>query len=295
MGCLNAGQGFGHWFGNIHLTGPCNRACYFCIGQHMMALDPLNNLKDWPLKNIDKFVADCQEHGVKTIYVTGSNTDPLLYQHTIALRDYLKARIPGLTFGLRTNGVLALSKPETMACYDKMSITICSFNPDIYRAMMGKGSPPDLRAILDAVPHMNGDVKINIVLGPENLANNAEDLLNTIRVCNELGIRRINVREPYGQPHIGDPFAQLGMVSSKEVLGMPVYEFNCTQVLYWDVHYVEVESVNLYANGNVSITYPISKGHDPETGKVLDQSHFPGGRVQEQWLSIGEPRRRTAA
>ena len=50
-----------------------------------------------------------------------------------------------------------------------------------------------------------------------------------------------------------------------------------------DVHYVEVESVNLYANGRVSITYPITKGYDP-SGVVFPQFTFPGGRVHEQWL-----------
>lgn len=56
MGCLNSDGSFSHWFGNIHLSGPCNRKCYFCIGQHMMALDGENNLDTWPLKNIDGFV-----------------------------------------------------------------------------------------------------------------------------------------------------------------------------------------------------------------------------------------------
>lgn len=68
-----------------------------------------------------------------------------------------------------------------------------------------------------------------------------------------------------------------------QVLGMPSYNYRGMSVTYWDVHYVEVESVNLYANGSVSITYPITKGYDP-SGLVLDQSHFPGGRIHEQWL-----------
>jgi hypothetical protein len=109
MGCLNDEGQFSHWFGNIHLSGPCNRSCYFCIGQHMMGLDQENSLKRIPT-NIGKFLRECR-----------------------------------------------------------------------------------------------------------------------------------------------------------------------------DVHYVEVESVNLYANGQVSITYPITKGYDP-SGEVLPQYRFPGGRIHEQWL-----------
>lgn len=69
--------------------------------------------------------------------------------------------------------------------------------------------------------------------------------------------------------------------------GMPVYFLNRgLKVVYWDVHYVEVESVNLYANGVVSEDYPVTRGHDPVAGKVEDQSHFTkSGRVHEQWLT----------
>lgn len=64
MGCLNYNKGFEHWFGNIHLSGPCNRACYFCIGQHMMAVDAENNLNTWPLLGIEEFVVLCQQAGI---------------------------------------------------------------------------------------------------------------------------------------------------------------------------------------------------------------------------------------
>jgi hypothetical protein len=60
MGCLNddPNHPFPHFFGNIHLSGPCNRSCYFCIGQHMMALDQENSLKRIPT-NIGKFLREC--------------------------------------------------------------------------------------------------------------------------------------------------------------------------------------------------------------------------------------------
>jgi len=36
---------------------------------------------------------------------------------------------------------------------------------------------------------------------------------------------------------------------------MPRYDYKGVDVTYWDVHYVRVESVILYANGNVSLDY----------------------------------------
>lgn len=278
MGCLNAGEGFSHWFGNIHLSGPCNRKCYFCIGQHMMALDALNNLDKWPLKNIEKFAEECVNHGVSEVNATGSNTDPLLYRHTADLKAYLKGYIPNLRFGLRTNGALISRNPEIVRLYDKLSITICSFDPEIYLKMMGQGTPPDMKEVFRVID--NRPVKVNVVLGPENVRTG--DVFKTLTLLSELGIEKVNIREPYGQPHVGNPLESFQPASS--VYGMPIYNWLGTEVTYWDVHYVEVESVNLYANGEVSILYPVSKGHCPETGKVLGQENFNNsGRLVKQW------------
>ena len=113
MGCLNYNEGFPHWFGNIHLSGPCNRSCYFCIGQHMMALDPINNLSRWPLKGMREFLGHCLGHGIREINVTGSNTDPLLYEHTRKLKDLLKyvyillhTELFRITGSIQKNGIL---------------------------------------------------------------------------------------------------------------------------------------------------------------------------------------------
>jgi len=278
MGCLNSdpNKPFAHFFGNIHLSGPCNRSCYFCIGQHMMVLDGENNLDQIP-KNIGKFLRECMERNVREICVTGTNTDPLLYKKTFELTDYIRYIMNNkVPLAIRTNAVLY--DRRVFGSYDKASITICSFDEEIYRKMMGSGKPPDLPLILANHPLM--DIKINVVLGPENVE---KDIFHTLDCCSFLGIRRVNLREPYGQPHIGDPLEKSGALFLRKTLGMPTYSWGFTEVTYWDVHYVEVESVNLYANGRVSITYPITKGYDP-SGEVLPQFRFPGGRIHEQWL-----------
>lgn len=252
----------------------------------MMPLDDLDVLDIWPLPNLDEFVRRCLEKKVSEINVTGSNTDPLLYQHTAKLRHYLEERIPNLVLGIRTNGVLALRHPEILKLYDKGSLTICSLNPEVYRKMMGQGSPPNV-AEIQRLTYTYGwtdpGLKVNVVLGPENLKD--QDWYFTVLQLSELGFKRINLREPYGQPHLGDPLAKLNYSPIKLTLGMPTYQVGHAEVTYWDVHYVEAESVNLYANGIVSETYPITKGHHP-TGRVLDQDHFPGGRVQDQWIQL---------
>lgn len=280
MGCLNSTGSFSHWFGNIHLSGPCNRACYFCIGQHMMALDSLNNLDIFPLKSLDAFINECNMHGIREINITGSNTDPLLYKHLLKLKLYLLSKIPDLVFGIRTNAVLALSKPEDMLLFDKVSISITSFNPDLYQKTMGMGVPPDIESIIVLLG--NRPTKLNVVMCPETVKSN--DIFNTLDKAASLGIKKVNFREPYGQPHIGNPLVELGE-PSKLVYGMPCYNYKGIEATVWDVHWVEVESVNLYANGEVSITYPVTKGHDPIDGKVEGQENFRfSGRVRKQWV-----------
>lgn len=274
MGCINSSGQFSHWFGNIHLSGPCNRSCYFCIGQHMMALDPLNNLDTWPFRGWEQFLNKCRDKNVRDINLTGSNTDPLLYKHHYELTSRLRQEIEKVRIGIRSNGGLALKQPEVWKLYDKASISITSLNPQIYKKTMGSGRPPDVQKIMALKPEM--PLKINIVLCPETMSG---DVYRTMDNLSKLGIRTINLREPYGQPHLGSPLKD----HSGERLGMPIYNYKGMDVTYWDVHYVEVESVNLYANGVVSETYPVTKGHSP-TGQVLGQENWlKSGRVVKQW------------
>lgn len=276
MGCLNSSSVFTHWFGNIHLSGICNRKCYFCIGQHMMDVDALNTLNTWPLPGIDNFVDECIKHGVREINLTGTNTDPLLYTKMWDLKKYLHYRMPHPYYcelGIRTNGIACLVD-YVAQIYDKASLTVCSLDAKINTQMMG-GDPPDIYKWKSWFPN---DLKVNIVLGPENVKNG--DIFGTIVALASFGIKRINLREPYGQPHIGNP---IHLTPEGYLYGMPYWWFGETKVCYWDVHYCEVQSINLYANGRVSTEYPITKGYT-ENGEVWDQNHFPGGRVQEQWL-----------
>ena len=275
MGCLNDEGKFSHWFGNIHLSGPCNRRCYFCIGQHMMALDQMNTLDRFPLPGLDEFIVRCASHKVKEVYLTGSNTEPMLYRHHAELVERLKGGIRSVRVGIRSNGIMVPKLPDTWRLYDKASITICSIDRDVNRRMMG-GDPADIDGIIGISAGM--DLKVNVVLGPENIG----DVVNTLEKLAGSGVRRVNLREPYRQPHVGDPMVRNGFIAEGTTLEMPTYRIGRMKVTYWDVHYVEVESVNLYASGRISELYLITKGHD-ESGEVHSQEQFRHGRQRAQW------------
>src|SRR5262245_10891817 len=95
-------------FANINLLGQCNVNCYFCLG-----FDPERQFEkfqhtgiwfeDW--KNWEEFIQRCKTEKIRQIYLTGQNTDSLLYKYLPELSGYLRGR--GFYFGLRTNGLLA--------------------------------------------------------------------------------------------------------------------------------------------------------------------------------------------
>lgn len=282
MGCLNSTKSFKHWFGNIHFSGPCNRSCYFCIGQHMQELERLNNLNKWPLDGIGEFVLQLREREITEVNLTGSNTDPLLYQHLPELIAFLRDRIKSAVIGLRTNGVKD-SPQSTWDLFDKASVSIHTLTPTLNQTIMGSDVVADVPMILRM---MNGKpLKVNIVLCPET---EGMDIIKTINLLIGMGIKSINLREPYGQPHIGNPIYKK---PQGETFGCPTYDIDGCKVVYWDVHYCEVESVNLYANGIVSDDYPVTRGYSDIEGKVLGQEHWNNaGRQYSQWVTLGDPK-----
>lgn len=277
MGCLNDSDEWKHWFANIHLSGPCNRRCYFCIGQHMMALDSLNSLDTPPseMSGMGKFIEEVNLRGIKEIDLTGTNTDPCLYRHHVALVDFLRESVPGAILGIRTNGSAHVHE---IGLYDKGSITICSTDYATNLEMMG-GPPPDLGEL--AFHADLSKFKINCVLGPRNA--NKANVLGLVSLANKYGMTRLNLREPYGQAHVGYFFMD---EPEGEILQgtVPIWTVDGVSVAYWDVHTVGVRSVNLYANGRVSMDYPVTRGH-VENGIVRPQKEFEGhARRTKQWV-----------
>jgi len=246
----------------------------------MMALDSFNSLdsKASTMTGMNEFLESCMIKECKEVFLTGTNTDPALYRHHKDFVEFMKVNLE-IPIGIRTNGTAHVSE---LQYYDKGSITICSLDPSVNLKMMG-GPPCDLGEIALHVRDIS-KWKINCVLGPENA--NGRTLLELVDACEKFGIPRINLREPYGQPYVGDAFLTALRKRTKKILQdtVDVYTFGNVEVSYWNVHYVGVRSVNLYANGRVSQDYPITKGH-AENGIVLPQDRFDHGRHQRQWLT----------
>ena len=111
-------------FANILFAGPCNQRCPYCIGRQIPP--PLNqcNLHRFPVLNLDPFVDRLRRHRVRQVVLTGTNTDPQLYDRERELVCWLREQLPDAQLSLHTNGQLALAKIDVLNLYDRATISI---------------------------------------------------------------------------------------------------------------------------------------------------------------------------
>ncbi|MBN1219522.1 MAG: radical SAM protein [Anaerolineae bacterium] len=246
-------------FANILFAGPCNLRCPYCIGRQLNPALNRNNLNLFPLQNIDKFVELLKQHQISQIVFTGTTTDPQLYRHEARLLDWLRDRLPpvetesGLRevqFSLHTNGQLALSKMDVFNQYNRVSLSFPSFNPGTYRKMTGSGHMPDLAEI---VRQAQIPVKVSCVVNQHNAAEIDEFLAR----CRAIGLRRIVIRQLYGDPHPWNLLIHLPQVATYH--RNPVYDYHGMEVTYWNFHQTGSKSLNLFSDGTISPHYLLTQ------------------------------------
>jgi MoaA/NifB/PqqE/SkfB family radical SAM enzyme len=74
-------------FANILFAGPCNARCPFCIGRQLDPRLSVNNLREFPPRQLDRFIDRIVAHAIKQVVFTGTTTDPQLYRHEARLLD----------------------------------------------------------------------------------------------------------------------------------------------------------------------------------------------------------------
>ena len=124
-------------FANLLFAGPCNARCYFCIGNEINPALKSNNLDIFPPHNLEAFIKLIWQHQIRQVVFTGTDTDPQLYRHEARLLVHLRKRLPAKTqFSLHTNGRLALRKIETFNQYDRITLSLPSFQPVTQRILL---------------------------------------------------------------------------------------------------------------------------------------------------------------
>jgi MoaA/NifB/PqqE/SkfB family radical SAM enzyme len=137
-------------FANINLLGKCNVDCYFCLGKDIPELlnkhdQVKTHYNAW--RNFNHFLHECKIAGIKKIYITGQNTDALVYKYVHELVPFLKER--GFMVGMRTNGYLALNKMDAInQCNLSVGYSIHTLKPKVNWFIMKRTDLPDWGRII---------------------------------------------------------------------------------------------------------------------------------------------------
>ena len=261
-------------FANINLQGPCNYQCYFCLGNDInegYCHNYLNiHFSKW--KNFDKYLIKCKEDGIKKIYLTGQNTDPLLYKYLKELIDYLKNK--GFLVGIRTNGVKALEKIDIInSLNDEVGLSIHSLTPEINKKITNHSTISNWDKIIKSI---KTPLRIAIVVTRYN----KDEILNIIKYfskyknINYIQLRCISTDERYSDlkediicykeltQYISKNYHYL-----KSFYTASIYNIYGIEVCLWKTIKTTINSYNYFTNGIISTNYFIVEGYKKHNEK----------------------------
>jgi len=256
-------------FANINLLGRCNIDCFFCLGKDIKDLlgkhdQTAVHFSAW--QRFGEFLARCRAEGVDRIYVTGQNTDSLLYRHLDALVDHLHAE--GFRVGLRTNGYEAAGHLDTInKCDLSAGYSIHSLDPMTTRMIVGRRDLPDWERIIP----MTARPRISIVLNRCNEASFFPLLRFAARFPNVryVQVRRVSTdtRADLLAPDIAAYERVYTQVSAifplqrKFAGDAEVYDIYGKDVVFWRTVRTTVNSLNYFTDGTVSDLYFVVEGY----------------------------------
>lgn len=256
-------------FANINLLGKCNVKCFFCLGEDIRDLLCQHNqlhthFKQW--QNFPAFLERLHKEGVTKVYVTGQNTDSLLYDYLDELVDHLHAG--GFQVGLRTNGYEAPNKlPIINKCELSTGISIHSLLPVTNKMIMGRSDMPDWNTIIPAIERP----RVSIVL---NRCNKYEFWALLRFMAQFPNIRYIQVRRVSTDTRIEELTPD--MIAYEEVytqvrdIFLPrmklwgdadVFPIYGKDVVFWRTIKTSVNSLNYFTDGTISDEYFVVEGY----------------------------------
>ncbi len=263
-------------FANINMLGTCNVDCYFCLGKDINEQFKQHNqvkthFSEW--KNFDLFLACCREAAIEKIYLTGQNTDALVYKYVEELIPHVQAR--GFRMGMRTNGYLAERHfPVIQQCQQSVGYSIHSLDPETNWIIMRRRDIPDWKSIIPQTPQC----RVSIVLNRYN-EREFPDLLEYISQFENvkyIQVRRIctDTREDFLSPDVEVYERVFEQYSAKYPLAGRFYEaeefvIHGKRVCFWRTVKTTIDSFNYYTDGTINNEYFVIEGY------MRDAQTFP--------------------
>lgn len=254
-------------FANINLLGACNLNCFFCIGKDLynefVGQNCLNeHFLNWP--NFEEYLSVCEKHSIDRIYLTGQNTDPLLYSYLYGLVVYLKNR--NFKVGLRTNGITAVAHLPVINKFDSVGYSILTLESQTQELMTGSPVVPEWDYILK---NTNTHKRVSVVICRYNYEE-TDDLVKWLSGydVDYIQLRRISTENRYEQLKEDiDVFERMVAVLVKKhsvssfFEAAPIITMYGKKVLFWRTVETTVNSVNYFTDGVISDEYRIVKGY----------------------------------
>ena len=256
-------------FANINLLGKCNCDCFFCLGKDIAELlnkhdQTQTHYSEW--HRFSDFLSYCKIQNIAKIYITGQNTDSLLYKYLGALIEHLQSQ--GFGVGLRTNGYLATEKMSIInTCDLSAGFSIHTLNTVTNKMILGRKQLPDWDKILPATERP----RVSIVL---NRCNEYE-FFPLLRYLQRFpNIRYVQVRRVSTDTRLDlltpDIVAYERLYSKvREIFPMTgklwtdaeVYDIYGMSVVFWRTIKTSVNSMNYFTDGTVSDMYFVVEGY----------------------------------
>lgn len=264
-------------FANINLLGRCNARCFFCLGEDLP--NQLGCYKNNALMRTrfdkwsrwDEFKSRCKKEGITKLYVTGQNTDSLLYPYLCQLVDHLQR--DGFQVGLRTNGYELMEFPELIGDVINrtdlsVGYSIHSLNPIANKMILGRKDVPTWDWILSKTERP----RVSIVL---NRCNEHEffEILRYLAHFKDhvryVQVRRVSTdtRQKLLMPDMVAYERQYSKV--REIFPLvktfatdaEVYKIYGMDVVFWRTVKTSVNSLNYFIDGTISDLYFVVEGY----------------------------------
>jgi molybdenum cofactor biosynthesis enzyme MoaA len=256
-------------FANINLLGKCNVDCFFCLGKDIEKELSCHNqtsvhFSQW--RNFDKFLSLCEQNNIKKLYITGQNTDSLMYRYLMLLIPFLHER--GFGVGLRTNGFLAARHMSVINSTDlSVGYSIHSLNADTNYLIMKRRSVPNWSRILS----MTKRPRISVVINRYN-EHQIDELLGffgKFRNVRYVQMRRVSTDrrvselmpdiEAYERVYSGvkEQFPLIRTFAKDA----EIYSVCGHDVVFWRTTRTSVNSMNYFTDGTISDMYFVVEGY----------------------------------
>ena len=256
-------------FANINLLGKCNANCYFCLGKdidELLSLQDQTQLHFSEWKNFERFLNVCKENDIKKLYITGQNTDALIYKYFDELVEYLESK--GFLVGIRTNGYLAEQKLDSInKCNDEIGYSIHSLKPEQNYKIMGHRDFPNWEYI---IPNTKPVTRVAIVVNRYNV----DDFFDLVKYISKfdnvsyIQARRISTDTRYEELEediklyeelynkVKDKFPKV-----KDFYSAEIFEIYGKEVCFWRTVQTTVNSINYFTDGTLSEEYFVVEGY----------------------------------